>query len=171
MSKIPQKLSGFRAYLKDDVLLGVVNATLPDPELMTETISGAGIAGEIDDPVPGHYKSMSLSMSFRSVTAAHKRLGASGGQHVELRGSIQVQDAEGKLGHQPLRVVARGPVKKAGLGKLETGKPMDAEYVMEVVYLLVELDGEKLREIDKYNYIDFADGADQLEQVRENLGF
>jgi len=171
MSKIPQQLTGLRCYEDGEVLLGVVSATLPDPEPMTETISGAGIAGEIETPVAGHYKSMAVSITFRTVTASLARLAKTGQRHLELRGSIQVQDGgSGDLVHEKLRVVVKGPAKKTGLGKLETGKPMDAEYTFECEYLLVELGGEKLLEIDKYNYIHIVDGEDQLKQVRENLG-
>lgn len=172
MSKIPQQLTGFRCYEDGEVLLGVVSATLPDLEPMSETVTGAGISGEVDVPIAGHYKSMSVSISFRTITASLKRLAKSGQRHIELRGSIQVQDAGAcTLSHEKLRVVVKGPTKKAGLGKLETGKPMGGEYSFEVEYLLVELAGEKLIEIDKYNCICVVDGEDQLKDVRENLGF
>lgn len=172
MSKIPQKLTGLRCFEDGEVLLGVVSATLPDPEPMTETISGAGIAGEIESPVAGHFKSMSATITFRTVTASLARLSKSGSRHLELRGSIQVQDAgSGNLVHEGLRVVIKGPAKKTGLGKMEMGKPMDSEFAFECEYLLVELGGKKLIEIDKYNYIHVVDGEDMLKQVRENLGF
>lgn len=171
MSKIPEKIIGFRCYQDGEVLLGVVDAQLPEPELMTETVSGAGIAGEYESPVMGHFKSMTTTIKFRTVTAAALRLAKSKAVHLELRGSIQVHDGgSGKLTPMPMRVIVKGLPKKSGLGKLEVGKPMDAEHVFETTYLKVELNGKEELEIDKLNYIHKVNGEDQLAEVRTQLG-
>lgn len=45
---IPEKLIDFRCYSDGTDLLGMVDVTLPKVDLMSETVKGAGIAGEID---------------------------------------------------------------------------------------------------------------------------
>ena len=55
MSKnIPTKINNYNVYNAGDKLLGVGDElTLPDFEATSETVSGAGILGEIDDPTIG----------------------------------------------------------------------------------------------------------------------
>ena len=52
---IPEVVSNFRCYDEDvQKLLGTVDIELPNIEYLTETIQGAGIAGEIETIVVGH---------------------------------------------------------------------------------------------------------------------
>ena len=53
--KVPEKLINFRVYEDGDDLVGVADVTLPTLDAMTETVKGAGIAGEVESPVMGHY--------------------------------------------------------------------------------------------------------------------
>lgn len=55
---VPEKLINFRAYNDGNDLLGVTDVQLPSLDAMTETVKGAGIAGEVDSPVLGHFGSM-----------------------------------------------------------------------------------------------------------------
>jgi hypothetical protein len=168
---IPEKISNFRVYLDGKDLLGVADVELPDLEYMTETVAGAGIAGEMDSPVVGHFKSMSLKLKWRSVTADLTALAAPKAHHLDLRGSIQVYDAgAGAFVHTPLKVVVKAIPKKAGLGKLEMGKPQDSESEFEVAYLKLTHDGTDRVEIDKLNFICVIDGTDYLGSIRTNLG-
>ena len=65
----PIRLTNFMVYNSSKQVLGVATATLPSIEAQTDTITGAGIAGEIDMPTLGHYGSITVSLSFRSLTA------------------------------------------------------------------------------------------------------
>ena len=57
---VPEKLINFRVYENGNDLIGIADVTLPKVDYMTETVKGAGIAGEIDSPVKGHYSSMEV---------------------------------------------------------------------------------------------------------------
>ena len=51
MNTIPTKINRYNVYNKGNRLLGVgEEMTLPDFEPSSETVTGAGILGEIDDP-------------------------------------------------------------------------------------------------------------------------
>lgn len=69
MSKnIPTKVNNYNVYNDGEKLLGVGDElTLPDFEATSETISGAGILGEIDDPTIGHFGNMQLEIPFRTL--------------------------------------------------------------------------------------------------------
>lgn len=64
---VPEKLINFRVYNESEDLLGLADVTLPSFESMTETIKGAGLAGEIDSPVLGHYGSMEVEFNWRTL--------------------------------------------------------------------------------------------------------
>lgn len=172
MNENPEKITGFRCYDESGPMLGVVDAKLPDVEFLSEEVSGAGIAGSYEAVVEGHTKPLTLGMKFRTQTASALDLAGGGPVRLELRGSIQVEDAAaGKLRHVPLRAVCRGRAKKAGGGKLEVGKAMDAEHEFDLTYYKLELDGKERLEIDKLNYIHRVGGKDLLADIRNNLGF
>lgn len=46
-NNVPERLIAFRVYGEGNDLLGTANVTLPTIEPMTDTVTGAGIAGEI----------------------------------------------------------------------------------------------------------------------------
>lgn len=59
MTELPSLLVNFRVYDGDsNDMIGVADVELPKLEAMTETLKGAGVSGEIDMPVLGHYASM-----------------------------------------------------------------------------------------------------------------
>ncbi len=169
--EMPEKLINFRVYNQGTDLLGVADVQLPDLEWMTETVSGAGIAGEVDSPTLGHFKSMTLKLKWRSMTDNGARLAKSHAHHLDCRGSVQQMSAvTGEFTTCPVKCVIQGMPKKVGLGKMEVGKSQDAETELECVYLKYWLGGEVKIEIDKYNYIALVDGVDYLEPVRSDLG-
>ena len=51
---IPSKINSFNVYKDGTKLVGISDeVTLPDFESLTETLSGPGILGEVDDPTLG----------------------------------------------------------------------------------------------------------------------
>lgn len=171
MNQVPEKLISFRVYEDGADLLGVADAELPSLKAMTEEVKGAGIAGKVDSPVLGHYDSMTIKLSWRTVTRPTVSLAQPKVHSLDLRGAIQVMNAgAGEYKVVPLKVAVRCIPKDTGLGKLDVGAKSDASNEFEVVYIKVTLDGETVLEIDKYNYICIIDGVDFLKQVREALG-
>ena len=70
-NQIPEKIVNFEAYDSETGrFLGLVDITNPSIEPMTSTVSGAGIGGEIEAPTLGHFKSMEVQFSWRTVTDA-----------------------------------------------------------------------------------------------------
>ena len=92
---VPDKLISFNAYggAGGIRLLGLVDAELPKFEAVTDTISGAGFAGEFDSPVMGHFKAMALKLKWRTVTPQWASFLASGFHAVTLRPSVQIVDS------------------------------------------------------------------------------
>lgn len=168
---VPEKLINFRVYENGNDLVGVADVELPSLETMTETVKGAGVAGEVDSPVMGHFGSMELTLNWRTLEKTNIKLAVFGGVALDLRSSQQVYDSNSAtLKTIGTKVVIRGIPKNTELGKLEVGTTTDTSNVIEVTYLKVDIDGETVLEVDKYNFICVINGVDYLASVRENLG-
>lgn len=166
-----ERITAFRVYGDGDVLFGVADVTLPNIETMSDTVKGAGIAGEIDSPSIGLFGSMTLGFTWRTVTKEAALLMAPGLHSLDIRGNIQEFDeTRGEYKQVPLKIFVQGLPKKLEGGKLEQNAAMDAPQEFEVVYYKKTLEGRDLVEIDKYNYVYKVMGIDRLAQVRRNLG-
>ena len=168
---IHEKLINYRVYQNGKDLIGTADCDLPKLQPMTDTVKGAGIAGEIDSPVLGHYKSFDAAIKFRDLSPESANLASQAGKQLEFRGASQIYDSEQmKYVVRPIRVVMRGVPKNYDLGKADPGKPTDTTVHLEVTYIKIVIDGKEEVEIDKYNYIAKVGGTDYLSEVRDALG-
>lgn len=168
---IPALLTDAAVY-KDGVgQLGVASIELPDFEYMTESIAGLGIAGEVDAPVVGHFKAMTVKLKWNTTTPSATSLLAPEAHQLEIYASVQQYDAgSGTYVHQPVKVLVKAPPKKIGIGKMEPAKKMEPETELEVYYIKLWQGGEEMVELDKFNYIFSVLGKDYLANIRANLG-
>ena len=168
---VPEKLINFRVYQDGDDLLGISDVTLPKLDSITETVKGAGVAGEIDDPTIGHFGSMELELNWRSLVKSNIVLAKPTGVHLDLRGACQGHDsAKNVLKTTPVKIVVEGTPKSTDLGKLDMGATTDTKNTIEVTYIKITVDGETVLEIDKFNYICVIDGVDYMADIRDALG-
>lgn len=169
---IPERLINFKIYLDGITdLKGTADIQLPSLEPMTDTVKGAGIAGEYDSPTLGHFQSMKLGINWRTVTKDVVKAFRQKSQRLDCRGAVQTYDAaRGTYKTSQVRVVCQGPPTKLEFGKFEPAASSDGNNEFEVLYLKIEIDGEKVVEIDKLNYICIIDGVDYLAEVRKALG-
>lgn len=168
---VPEKLINYRVYLNGNDMIGTSDVTLPKLDAMTETVKGAGIAGEVESPVLGHFSSMELELNWRTLEKSNVLLASPKGVHLDLRGAQQVYDSgSGSFVARAVKVVVRGVPKSTELGKLDVGATTDTKNTIEVNYIKITIDGSTVLEIDKYNYICIIDGTDYLADVRTALG-
>lgn len=170
-NKIPERLINFRVYNNGNDLLGVATVELPELEAMSDTVSGAGIAGEVESPVMGHFGSMTTTITWRTIEKSLAELAKPDAHALEVRGSEQVYDAaNGIYSTVPVRCSMRVSPKTVSLGSFEPGSTTDSEQEFEVTYLKLEVNKKEVVEIDKYNYIARFNGVDVLAKVRADLG-
>lgn len=168
---IPERLINYRVYVEGNNQAGVATVDLPDIEMMTDTVSGAGIAGEVDSPILGHLSSMSATVTWRTINEYALSLAAPKSHSIDFRGSQQINDAAtGELKSKPVRVSVKALPKRTGLGSLEVGSTTDTESEFEITFMKIWIDGKEVAEIDKYNFKYVIDGVDYLASVREDLG-
>lgn len=169
-ANIPEIINHFNAYHNGNVLIGVSGSvTLPSLDAITETISGAGILGEYETAVVGHYGPMTQEVPFRILdTDIFSLMNPSALVDLTFRASAQsTVKATGAIDYKGMRVVERGRLKGFTPGSLEMGKQMGANVTLELLYILVEVDGKTMLEYDKLNSVFVVNGEDLLEKVRK----
>nr|DAO25384.1 MAG TPA: tail tube protein [Caudoviricetes sp.] len=167
----PLKIASFEVYQDGKNLIGVADVTLPDIEYLSDTVKGAGIAGEIDMPTLGQYGSMELTMNFRTIITDLNTIAAPGTKNIELWAAQQAYDeGTGEDVVQRVIIAVRGVVKKATLGKFSTGESTDTSVAMEVLRMRIEIDGRETVLIDKMNKVARFKGNDFLQAVRQAVG-
>ena len=168
---VPERTISYRVYNSGSDYLGTSEVELPEIAFMSDTVSGAGIAGEVESPTLGHLESMTLTLTWRVITENAMDLCAPKSHELELRSSQQAYDASaGEYKTVPVRVVVRGTPKTISLGSLTPGEATDTEQEFEITYLKVEINKKQTIEIDKYNYVCKFGDKDYLSGVRADLG-
>lgn len=169
---IATKINAYNAYLSGSKLIGLADeVTLPDFEAMTETLSGAGLLGEIDEPLLGHFKSIEMEIPFRTLNNDIFRLAnAQSNVNVTLRMSTQtLNESDMKTDFIPSRVVIKGKNKSFSGGKVKQGNGTGSSIKIEVMYILIEVNGKSKFELDKINFVYKVDGKDLLDKVRKQV--
>ncbi len=170
MYNIPSKINSFNVYKDGTKLIGISEeVTLPDFEALTETLSGPGILGEVDDPTLGHFSSMEMEIPFRQMDKDLFILSDDiSSVTITLRGSIQYTVNEtGATAFRPMRIVVRGKNKGITGGKAKQGSGTGSSIKLEILYILIEIGNVTEIELDKLNFIYKVHGKDLLEKVRK----
>ena len=102
INMIPEVLTDFNVYDEGEKLVGITaTVSLPTLEAMTETISGAGMAGEYNATVPGHFAPISMEIPFEVMNISAAKIYAKKNVSLTLRGSVQMRDlAPGEVRHE-----------------------------------------------------------------------
>ncbi len=169
IGNIPEVINNFNAYMNGNVLVGVTGqVTLPDFNAITEEVGGAGVLGTYETAIPGFYSSMEQDVPFRILDEdIFSLMNPNAPVDLTFRGSEQhTVKSTGALDYKSMRIVERGRLKGFTPGKLELGKQMDASVKLELLYILIEIDGKTKLEYDKLNSVFKINGKDILEKVR-----
>ena len=150
---IPEKINDYNAYLDGTKMIGVAaSVSLPPVKMKTSTVSGVGVNGELDSPTIGQFESMEQEIQFNTLySSAMDALSPLTNVNLTLRAAQQVYDKTGGYAFKGLRVVEMGRVKSFEPGKVEKGEAMEAKVILELTYLMIEVDGNQLLEVDKLN--------------------
>lgn len=169
MNTIPTKINKYNVYNDGDRLLGMGDEmTLPDFEASSETISGAGILGEVDDPTVGYFGNQEVEIPFRVLDQeAVDMLDMTKAVQLTVRGAQQTTNSAGDIEFRQMRVVIRGRSAKFSPGKVKAGAAMETKVTLTLLYILIELDGKSVLELDKFNEVYKVNGVDVLAAIKE----
>ena len=169
VTNVPEVINNYNVYSNGSVLVGVSGSVeLPSFDAITEEVSGAGILGTYETSIPGFYSSMAQEIPFRILDNDIFSL-MNPNELVDLTFRASAQStvkSTGALDYKGMRIVERGRLKSFTPGKYELGKTMDAKVTLELLYILIEIDGTTKLEYDKLNSVFVVNGKDLLEKVR-----
>ncbi|MFP4976386.1 phage major tail tube protein [Paenibacillus sp. CN-4] len=165
-----ERITEFSVFKDGTEYLGVATADLPEITFLSDTIKGAGIAGQLEAPSRGLVDSLTLTLNWRTIEEGSLKLLAPIVHSIDLRGSIErFNTATDAYEEVPIKVTTRGRPLSGGLGGLEAAATMDSSNSFSLSYLKVSIDNKEYIEIDKLNYIYKVFGNDYLAQMRKNL--
>lgn len=135
--------------------------TLPDIEYLTESLSGAGINGEIDLPTLGQIGAATLSISERSLGENSIEISEPHTQNLELRwATMTLNEATGAVETIDKKLIFKGLPKKLTLGKLAPNSAEESSIDFEMLYIKYIVKGVVKIEIDKINDVFKVNGVD-----------
>nr|WP_300838895.1 phage major tail tube protein [uncultured Acetatifactor sp.] len=168
---IPDKINNYNVYIgtasEANRLIGVTDeTTLPNLQNLSETISLAGMSGEIDSPTIGQYKSMEIDLVFSNVAKSSLEVAAQDNTPLIFRSAQEFINPEDNTKSVKNRTITlRGMTKEINFGSLKKsgyGKPSIKK---EVTYYKEVIDGEVVAEIDKFNGKAIIGGVDQTKDI------
>lgn len=171
MAKIDELVINCVLYEDANEYLGMGEVTLPDLEFMAEEISGAGIAGSVEEIIIGHLSAMTTTLNFRTVCKAAVRLLEPRVHKLDLRvAQQQMNNRTSETEVTSVKHIMRVKPKKTALGKVAAASTADASGEYAVQYYAMYMDGKKMTEVDPLNFICIINGYDYLAAVRKALG-
>lgn len=166
----PEVINNFNVYDDGDKMQGISGeVTLPTLSAITTEISGGGILGSYNTAIPGAFQATQMDIPFRMVGEEYFAMSIANRQmNLTLRSSIQNVNREtgGTISSQGMRVVVRGRPTAHNLGTLSQGNLMNAAVTLELTYIMIEIGGKNLFELDKLNSVFKVNGVDLLEDIR-----
>ena len=171
MPNFDESVINFAVYEDSVEYVGMAGVTLPNLAAIVQTLSGAGIAGNVEVPVLGHYDVMSLTLNFRTTTEHSVRLSEPRRHNIDLRMAQQIEDTvAGEVKVQSIKHVLVVVPKTDTGGTVAPAAPTNGSGESSVRYWATYIDGAKVREIDPLNFICEVNGVDYLADVRKAIG-
>ena len=171
MPNFDESVINFAVYEDSVEYVGMAGVTLPNLAAIVQTLSGAGIAGNVEVPVLGHYDVMSLTLNFRTTTEHSVRLSEPRRHNIDLRMAQQIEDTvAGEVKVQSIKHVLVVVPKTDTGGTIAPAAPTNGSGEYSVRYWATYIDGAKVREVDPLNFICEVNGVDYLADVRKAIG-
>ena len=166
-----QSVINYAIYEDGVEYYGMATVQMPTLANLTQTLSGAGISGNIEEVVLGHQDAMTVTLNFRTTTPASIRLSEPRRHVLDLRIANEEEDpVENALTVPPEKHVMVVIPKTHNVGQIAPGQPTNGSGEYAVRYWATWLNGTKVREIDPMNMKYDVNGVDYLSDVRRAMG-
>ena len=169
--RYPEAYINFEVFENAKMFCGVASVKLPDLNFLTQTVNGAGIAGNMDGVIPGMVDAMTASFNFNSYTENAINLTRPTMHSVDLRIAESVADnISGQKGVVADKYVMEMMPKSTKLGTVAPASKGDVSGDYAVHILKGYRGGKMVLDIEPYNYKCMINGVDYLEDVRTAMG-
>lgn len=167
----PEVVSKFNVYNDANRIVGTTGEiSLVTLQAITSEVAGAGILGSYNTAVMGMFQSMSQDIPFRMIDKDFFGMLNTGEQSkLVLRSAVQQRNRQtgSAFGTEAMRIVFRGHPTGANPGTVKQGELMNASITLELTYILFEIGGVTMLELDKLNSIYKVNGKDLLADIRK----
>lgn len=158
---VSSKTAGFNLYANAFRCEDVVSVELPEMELETEEVAGAGILGKIEMPAMTDVGSMEITVKLKATSSSRTYKELAKGGMLETRWATNVIDpTTGVPDLVSNKAYAKVVLKKIADGTIENGSSQEAEITFECLTWKRVVNGETVVEIDKLNNINKIAGQD-----------
>lgn len=158
---VSSKTAGFNLYANAFRCEDVVSVELPEMELETEEVAGAGILGKIEMPAMTDVGSMEITVKLKATSSSRTYKELAKGGMLETRWATNVIDpTTGVPDLVSNKAYAKVVLKKIADGTIENGSSQEAEMTFECLTWKRVVNGETVVEIDKLNNINKIAGQD-----------
>lgn len=178
MPKQTNKTNSYSVYYRDSAVNGgkpkYINDTsslqLPSIEILTDTLKGAGILGEVDMPTPGQIGPMPFTMSIRAANEDMGYLMRPGVIDLEVRWvADRFNPGTGENEQIANKAFLKVLLKKADEGKVEENAAADGSFEYETIAYQRIMNGKEILHIHKFNGTYVVNGVDYGKSIQAAL--
>ncbi len=163
-------LTAYNVFSDGVKINDVVDVKLPDRQAMTVTLSGTGVAGEVQVPLRGKYQSSECSITV-GAHVDNAMLTRPGYINLLFKGSLQkIEPITGLAIDIPVSHYVKVMFKNKSGGNLKIGEAMNQEYTFEVIAWEEKHGGIVVFYIDKLNNIYLEAGTPGNIAEKINIG-
>ena len=171
---LPTKIHSYNVYYgeKAQKFAGITEeVTMPDFDAITEALNGAGILGEIDEPMVGRFGANEIEIPFRTYAKEVFQIMEMGDAiSLTLRISTQaMEQSTMETAFLPSRIVIKGKNKGISYGSVKAGAGAAPTVKIEILYFKIEISGTEEFELDKINFVYKVHGKDLLAKVKKQI--
>lgn len=161
----------FAVYEDGTEYMGMASVGMPTLTSLTQSISGAGIGGNIEAIIMGHFDAMELTLNFRTTTPQSIKLSEQRRHQIDLRVAQQYEDpVSNEINAVSEKHVLVVMPKTHNVGNIAPASPSNGSGTYAVRYWATWINGQLVREIDPMNFKCMINGTDHLAQFRKALG-
>lgn len=151
MPRVDQSTINWAVYEDNTEYAGMAQATLPNLTALTQSISGAGIAGNVDAVILGHFDAMSMTLNYRTMTEQAVRLSEPRRHNIDLRYAVQDEDpVAAAVQIRAIKHILVVIPKTHTPGTVAPATPENGTGEFAVRYWATYIDGKKVREMPSW---------------------
>lgn len=151
-----------------DKIEDTTEVKLPEVEMLSDTLKGSGILGEVDFPTFLQTGSMTLEISIRATNEKYGKL--LGARSIEIRWVTDKIDTSNiKVGVDAHKAFIQCINKKFDEGKISEGEAQEGSLEYEVLAYKRTINGKEILNIDKFNNIFAINGKNLTQDIDKYL--
>ena len=163
--------ANFKVYEDNRDFLGIAEAALPDLTYLSQTLTGAGMAGNVERIVTGHVDAMTLGLTFHIFSETAMQLAEPRNHAIDLRIARDGVDQVTKRKFtDSIRHSFVVEPKSIGGGTVAPASTANISGQYSVHYWKTTINGKRVMEIDPENMVCYLNGRDYLAPARAALG-